>query len=80
MAIRSQYDDKVGCTVLKKLQKRKLGFTFDETFNEQPQIVQSIVLDALLEANESLLATDTIRIPAWISEEHFKQFISKISL
>ena len=78
-SIVSKFYDSIACAHIAMLRKRKLGFTFNQVFNKNPQIIQSIVADSLLEANEPLLESDKIRLPEWMSLNTFNSFISKIT-
>ena len=77
--LKDLFTDRLSSEHLTQLRKRKLGFTFEQAFTQHTQIIQSIVLDALLETNEPLLASDPIRLPIWLSESDFKVFIAKIT-
>lgn len=62
------------------LSRQKLGFSFAETFNQKGPIIQLVVADAILKANEALLESDKIRLPIWIEKATFDLFISKMNL
>lgn len=73
-------NDKIACDHSALLHKQKLGFTFNEVYNQRPYIFDSTVMDAIKEANDILTADDNVRLPIWISQDTFDSFIAKINL
>jgi len=64
---------------LSALKRQSLGYRIDAAYSEKTNIINSIVLEALVEANETLYMSDTVRIPAWTTKQSFDNFISKIN-
>lgn len=56
--------------------RQKLGFGL-QTINKQA-ILETIVVESLLKANELSLDSDALTIPEWCDFSSFNQFISKI--
>jgi hypothetical protein len=77
--LRDLYDDQLAMDHSRMLFNRKIGFTFDQVYNKKPQILDSIILEALAEANQNLSQTAAVRIPTWISKADYLAFLSKIS-
>ena len=74
-----RYTEMIAEEQLTKLRKRKFGFTFEEVFDQHPQITRSIVWDGLLACNKHLQLSDPVRRPEWLSAQELSTFISKIA-
>ena len=61
-----------------KLQRQKLGFTISDKKNKA-EIIDTILIKALIASNKSLAHTEEARIPSWITRVSFNKFISKIN-
>lgn len=76
----NRFKEKIACDHLKLLHKQKLGYTYHQVFNSRSRIMDDILADALLKANNPLLETDTVRLPAWLDQLTFSSFIAKLNL
>jgi hypothetical protein len=60
------------------LKRQKLGYRIDQYCNKTA-VIDSILIDAIVEANKPLALTDKARVPAWSTKDQFNKFISKIT-
>ena len=73
-----KYKEDAACDFNRLLHKQRLGYTYKEVFKSLPNVMNTIVANALLKANQPLLETDGIRIPEWIDNSTFLSFIAKL--
>jgi hypothetical protein len=75
-----RYNDAMATAHSKALNKQKLGYTFKQTFVHVPEIIDSIVAEAIMDANEPLTERNKVRLPEWISQTTFNSLIDKMSI
>lgn len=63
---------------LQKLRMQKIGVRSNDVFTMQSEIIDNIVLENLLKAQNQLDNSDPVKCPYWTSQESLDRFISKI--
>lgn len=74
----TNFQDKVATAAMKQIRARKAGYPY--TGPNKDLAIISILVDALMEANEPLLESSTVRLPEWMSQNDFNSLITKITL
>lgn len=77
-SIVTNFQDKVATAAMKQMRARKAGYKY--TGPNKDMAIISILVDALLEANEPLLESSNVRLPEWMSQNDFNSLITKITL
>lgn len=60
------------------LKRQKLGYSLLNSFNCPSEIIESILLENVVNANLSLQPSENIRVPFWTTKTDFSKFIFKI--
>lgn len=76
----AKYNNFVAESNIKAIKKQRLGFSFKECFSKKSDIIASLLVSSILEANEPLLESSYVRLPEWMGKTSFDLLIAKMSL